>query len=62
MSLNFEHFSLSVLKMLATRAGIQKMVDRLTNMEDPDQIASSEAARSGSALLAFLSSNYSFNP
>ena len=37
-------------KMLAIRIGTHKMlVRKITNREDPDQTASSEAVRSGSA-------------
>ena len=38
------------------RAGIHKMLVRTANREDPDQTASSEAVRSGSALFAVLTS------
>ena len=43
--LNFQHFSLSVLKikMWALRDGIHKMLCRIANMKDPDQTASSKA-------------------
>ena len=37
-------------KLVAIRAGINKMLVRIANREDPDQTASSEAVRSGSAL------------
>ena len=37
-------------KMLVMRAGIHKMLVRITNMEDPDQTASEEAVWSGSVL------------
>ena len=37
-------------KMLVFRAVIHKMLVRIVNREDPDQTASSEAVRSGSAL------------
>ena len=48
---NFEHFSVSFLKtILVLGAGIQKMLVRIANREDPDQTASSEAVWSGSAL------------
>ena len=44
MFLNFNHLSLSVLnKMLILRAGVDKMVVRIANKEDPDQTVSSEA-------------------
>ena len=39
-------------KMLVIKAGIHKMFGRIANREDPDQIASSEAVWSGSALFA----------
>ena len=42
--------------MLVISAGIHKMGVRITNREDPDQTASSEAVWSGSAL-AYLASN-----
>ena len=37
-------------KIMIFRAGIHKMDVRIANSEDPDQTASSEAVRSGSAL------------
>ena len=37
---HFEHFTLSVT--VVNRAGIHKMLVRIANREDPDQIASSE--------------------
>ena len=37
-------------KMLVIRTGIHKMLVRIANKEVPDQTASSEAVRSGSAL------------
>ena len=45
--------------MLVNSAGINKMIVRIANSEDPDQTASSEAVRSGSALFvwAFLADN-----
>ena len=45
--------------MLGIRAGTHKILVRIANGEDPDQTASSEAIRSGSALfvLAFLAGN-----
>ena len=45
--------------MLVIRAGTHKMLDRITNREDSDQTASSEAVWSGSALFVyvFLASN-----
>ena len=45
--------------MVVIRAGIQKMLARIANREDPDQTASSEAVRSGSSLFvkAFLAGN-----
>ena len=40
----FEHFSFSILKSnLGLGAGIQKMLARIANRDDPDQTASSEA-------------------
>ena len=45
---------LFVNKMLVVRAGIHKMLVRITNKKDPDQTASSEAVLSGSALLSRL--------
>ena len=46
-------------KMMVIKVGIHKMRVRITNREDPDQTASSEVVRSGSALfvLAFLAGN-----
>ena len=45
--------------IMVIRAGINKILVRITNREDPDQTASSEAVWSGSALLvlAFLAGN-----
>ena len=40
-------------KVLVLRAGINKMLNRIASREDPDQTASSEAVRSGSALFVF---------
>ena len=37
-------------KMLVIRTGIHQMLVRIGNREDPDQTASSEAVRSGSAV------------
>ena len=39
MFLNFKHFSLSVLKLLTTRAGIHKMLARIANRKEPDKTA-----------------------
>ena len=43
-------------KVLVIKAGLYKMLFRITNREDPDQTASSEAVWSGSTLFvkAFL--------
>ena len=41
-------------KILVWRAGIQKMLVRIANRDDPDQTASSEAVWSGSARLSRL--------
>ena len=43
-------FSFFSQKMLVIRAGIQKMLVRIVNRDNPDQTASSEAVRSGSVL------------
>ena len=45
--------------MLVIWAGIDKMLVKIANREDPDQTASEEAVCSGSALLveAFLAGN-----
>ena len=41
---DFEHFSLSVFgENVDIRAGIHKMLVRITSREDPNQTASSEA-------------------
>ena len=42
-SKTFAHVSLSVLSFVVFRAGIHKMLVRISNREDPDQTASSEA-------------------
>ena len=39
--------------MLVFRAGINKTLNRISNREDPDQTASSEAAWSGSAMFVY---------
>ena len=46
---NFFHF-IFTNKMLLNRTGVNKMLVRIANREDPDQTASSEAVWSGSAL------------
>ena len=43
-------FLFSKKKMVVIRAGIHKMLLRIANRTDPDQIASSEAIWPGSAL------------
>ena len=43
-------FFLFLNKMLVLRAGIQEILVRIANREDPDQTASLEAVLSGSAL------------
>ena len=42
-------------KILVFRSGIQGLLVRKANREDPDQTASSEAVWSGSALFAYAS-------
>ena len=39
--------------MMVIRAGIRKLLVRVTNRTDPDQTASSEAVRSGSDLFVY---------
>ena len=45
--------------MLVIKAGVNKLLVRIANSEDPDQTASSEAVWSGSVLfvMAFLAGN-----
>ena len=52
---NYEHFSLSVLKLSTGFQGwnIHKMLVKIANREDPGQTASSEAVLSGSALFVY---------